>query len=108
MSVVVINSEGLENEIDVFKSSLSNIRNIFENEQKMLLVMNNGHSWVGTAQEAMYNKMISFQNNFEPVLEALQVYIDFMQKASDDYKRFEETRNKNLEKSSNELNVNSQ
>lgn len=108
MSVVVINSEGLENEIDVFKSSLSNIRNIFESEQKMLLVMNNGHSWVGTAQEAMYNKMISFQNNFEPVLEALQVYIDFMQKASDDYKRFEETRNKNLEESSNELNVNSQ
>lgn len=108
MSVVVVNSEGLEKEIEEFKTSLSNIRNIFESEQKMLLVMNNGHSWAGTAQEAMYNKMVSFQNNFEPILEALQVYIDFMQKSSDDYKRFEEIRVKNLEERTNELDVNSQ
>ncbi len=108
MSVVVVNSHGLEQEIGVFENSLSNIRSIFENEQKKLLILNNGHSWVGSTQEAMYNKMIAFQNNFDPILEALQVYIDFMKKALDDYKRFEDTRNKNLDESANELNVNSQ
>lgn len=108
MSVVVVNSQGLEQEINTFETSLSNIKSIFENEEKKLLILNNGHSWVGSTQEAMYNKMVSFQSNFDPIIEALEVYIDFMKKALDDYKRFEETRNRNLEESSNELNVNSQ
>ena len=69
--------------------------------------MNNGHTWVGATQEAMYEKQVEFQNNFEPIEEAMEVFINFMKKALNDYKRFEETQNKNQEDNNSDLDVNS-
>ena len=108
MSSIVINSEGLEQEIEVFEQSKEKIREIFESEVKKLLILNNGHSWVGKTQETVYNKQIEFQKNFEPILEALEVFINHMKKALDDYKRFEKQRTTNLEDNSSTLNVNSE
>ena len=106
MSKMLIDTAGLEKEIQVFEQSANNIRTIFEKEKKNLLDMNNGHTWVGKAEEKMYEKQASFQNNFEPINEALEVFINFMKKTLDDYKRFEETSNKNIDENNENLKVN--
>lgn len=107
MSIVIINSSGIERELEVFKIAQLNIKDIFARERLNLQVMNNGHSWVGKTQMAMYNKQLEFQQNFEPIEEALQVFIDFIQKALDDYYRFEQTQLQNQVDNSSNLNVNS-
>ena len=106
MSKVFINTEGLEQELSIFENSLTNIKNIFQNERNNLNYMNDGHSWVGKSQQTMYNKQIEFQQNFDPIEEALQVYIDFIRKSLEDYNREESTRVKNIEENLDNLNVN--
>lgn len=106
MSKTFINTVGLEQELSVFENSLNNIKNIFQRERNNLNYMNDGHSWVGRSQEIMYNKQVEFQQNFEPIEEALQVYINFIRKSLEDYRREEDTRIKNIEENLNNLNVN--
>ena len=106
MSKAFIDTVGLEKEIQVFEQSANNIKMIFEKEKRNLLDMNNGHTWVGKTQEKMYEKQVSFQNNFEPINEALEVFINFMKKTVDDYKRFEDTSNKNIDENVDNLKVN--
>ena len=106
MSREYINTEGLEQEIQVFESARANIKEIFNQERKNLLKLNNGHMWVGQTQEKMFEMQTRFQNNFEPIDEALEIFINFMKKIVDDYKRFENTRINNLEDNSDNLKVN--
>ena len=103
----IIDTEGLQSEIEEFETAFSNIKDIFARERKNLNEMNNGHTWVGSTQEAMYEKQVEFQNNFEPIEEAMEVFINFMKKTLDDYKRFEQTQMKDQEDNSTDLDVNS-
>ena len=107
MSTERINTVALEREIQEFETALSNIKVIFERERRNVREMNNGHMWVGKTQEIMYRKQIAFQNNFGPVEEALEVFINFMKKSVEDYKRFEATRIKDQEENTSDLDVNS-
>lgn len=108
MSKAIVNTVEFENEIGVFEDSLKNIKSIFAKEKSNLQRINDGKTWVGKTQEALYANQTSFQNNFEPIEEALEVFINFMKKALDDYNRFEATQLKNLDEGSSDLNVNSQ
>ena len=107
MNKEIIDTEGLQSEIQEFETAFSNIKEIFARERKNLNEMNNGHMWVGSTQEAMYQKQLAFQNNFVPIEEAIEVFINFMKKALDDYKRFEQTELSNQENNSSTLDVNS-
>lgn len=107
MSKTLINTTELEKEINVFETSLNKIKEIFQNERKNLNHMNEENVWAGKTQEAIYNNQVAFQNNFEPIEEALQVYINFMKKSLNDYKRFEQTQVLNQENNASDLDVNS-
>ena len=107
MNKEIIDTEGLQSEIDEFETAFSNIQTIFDRERRNLNEMNNGHTWVGSTQEAMYQKQVEFQKNFEPIEEAMEVFINFMKKTLEDYKRFEETTIKDQENNTSELDVNS-
>lgn len=107
MSKALINTTELEKEINVFETSLNKIKEIFQNERKNLNHMNEKNVWAGKTQEAIYNNQVAFQNNFEPIEEALQVYINFMKKSLNDYKRFEQTQVLNQENNASDLDVNS-
>ena len=89
MNKEIIDTEGLQSEIDEFETAFSNIQTIFDRERRNLNEMNNGHTWVGSTQEAM------------------EVFINFMKKTLEDYKRFEETTIKDQENNTSELDVNS-
>lgn len=107
MSVTVINSNLLEQEIREFEKSKRNIDEIFRRERNNLSVMNNGHTWVGKTQETMCNAQYRFQNNFDPILEALDVYIRYLKDTLQDFKRFEEQRQRDLQNNETSMDVNS-
>lgn len=108
MSKTIVNTVEFQNEIGVFEDSLKNIRSIFAKERGNLQQINDGKAWVGKTEEALYANQTTFQKNFEPIEEALEVFINFMKKALDDYNRFEATQVKNLDEGSSDLDVNSQ
>ena len=107
MSKTLINTNLFEKEIEVWENCYSNIKDIFASEKNNLQFMNNGSVWVGKTQEKLYEKQTMFQNNFIPIEEALEVFINFMKKALDDYNRFELEQLKNQEYNASNLNVNS-
>lgn len=72
------------------------MNNILQNETKKV-------SDIKTMKQKKKN--IKFQNNFNPIEEAIQVYIDFMKKTLDDYQRLEVITNKNIDTQVNDLDV---
>jgi len=107
MSLIVLNPDGLEKEINEFEKSKNKIRQIFDREKKTTLILNNGHSWVGKAGNAMYNKQQEFQKNFDPIIEALDVFIKYMKTSLEEYRKAEKETMIGLEKNSESLDVNS-
>ena len=107
MSNAYINTTELEKEINVFETSLNKIKEIFQNERKNLTHMNEETVWEGKTQQAIYNNQVAFQNNFEPIEEAIEIFVKFMKKSLDDYNRFEQETIKNQEANASNLNVNS-
>ena len=67
MSKAIVNTVEFENEIGVFEDSLKNIKSIFAKEKSNLQRINDGKTWVGKTEEALYANQTSFQNNFEPI-----------------------------------------
>ena len=107
MSLIILNPDGLDKEINEFSKSKERIRQIFEREKRSMFILNNGHSWVGKASDAMNNKQQSFQKNFDPIIEALNTFEKFMKDALDDYRKAHQDTIKNIEKNVESLDVNS-
>ncbi len=107
MSLIILNSNGLEKEITEFENSKEKIKQIFENEKRNMRILDDGHSWVGKASEAMNKKQKDFQNNFDPIVEALETFIKFMKDALESYKEAERKTLGNISDNSESLDVNS-
>ena len=43
MSLIILNPDGLDKEINEFEKSKERIRQIFEKEKRSMLILNNGH-----------------------------------------------------------------
>ena len=107
MSLIVLNPDGLDKEINEFEKSKEKIRQIFDRQKKNMLMLDNGHSWVGKSGEAMFKKQQSFQRNFDPIIEALDVFIKYMKDSLEEYRKAEKETMKSLEINSESLDVNS-
>ncbi len=107
MSLLIVDPEGLEEEIMEFDKSRMKIKEIFQKEKYNVNILNNGHSWVGDAAEAMYNKQKEFQENFEPIEEALEVFSNYLKDSLENYRAFERAQKKYVAMNKEALEVNS-
>lgn len=105
--IVITNSDEFELCITSFESSLNKIKDIFSKEKNNLERINGTPAWTGPVQEEIYKKNLELHENYQPIEQALQIYIDFLKKTLNDYKAFEEKVNFNAEQNSYNLNVNS-
>lgn len=105
--ILITNSTQFEEVIRAFEQSLPKIKDIFTNERANAEQINATSTWTSETQKIMYEKYKLLENNFAPIEESLQLYINFMKKTLEDYKAVEEHINQMAENNSNELNVNS-
>ncbi len=104
--VVIENSDEFEALINSFETSTNKIKDIFNNEKNEIEKINSTDVWSGDTQKVIYDKNKMLQENFDPIVEALDYYVLFMKKVVSDYKAFENKTNQNAEVNSDELNVN--
>lgn len=105
--VVITNSKEFENIIGELDASFRRIVGIFNDEKKNTGIIDNTEVWTGPVQREMYNNLRNLEKNYGPIEEASNVYVGFMNKALDEYKRLEDTNIRNAEENSNNLDVNS-
>lgn len=105
-SVVIENSDEFESLINSFEISANKIKDIFNNEKNEIEKINSTDVWSGDTQKVVYDKNKMLQENFDPIVEALDYYVLFMKKVVSDYKAFENKTKQNAEVNSDELNVN--
>ena len=106
-NIVITDSEQFEEVIRSLEASYNKIKEIFISESNNKEYINSTDIWTGTAQEAMYEKYNLLSNNFYPIENSLDIYIRFLKKTIEDYKRYESEISNNIDKLENEFNVNS-
>lgn len=108
MKKILITNYNQFNEIILsFEKSLSNIKEIFSNENKTFEKINETSIWTGKTQQVIYSKYKLLAKNFEPIEESIQIYIDFLKNTLQEYKDNEDYLNKNLELNDENLDVDS-
>lgn len=106
-SITITDSDKFAEVITSLEASYNKLKEIKENEKINKEVINATDVWTGDAQKAMYNKFGELINTYEQVDYSLEVYIKFLKKTLEDYKRLNEEISRNVDKVENELNINS-
>ena len=106
-NILITDSAKFEEIIQSLEKSYNKIKEIFLSEQNNKEEINSTDTWTSNAQKAMYGKYAMLTNNFGPIEYSLEVYIKFLKKTLEDYKRLDEEITKNMDYISNELDVNS-
>ncbi len=105
--ILITDSSQFENVIQNFEKSLAKIKEIFANERRNNEEINATDTWTSSTQEVIYRKQKELEENFTPIEEGLELYISFMRKTLEDYKKLEQTINRNAENNNFQLDVNS-
>ena len=106
-SIVITDSGQFEEVINSLEDSYNKLVDIFANEKNNKEEINETDTWTGTASQAMYGKYQASSENFTPIEYSLSVYIKFLKKTLEDYKRVEEEISTNIDMISEQLDVNS-
>ncbi len=105
--ITITDSEKFQEVIQVFRDTLPNMKNCFESERRNSIDIGGTDVWKGKAQEKLNEKYKMLEQNFDPIVETMDIYIRFLQKTLDDYKELEAQLNNKAEEFSEQLNVNS-
>ena len=105
--ILITSYEQFEQVIQTIEGSYNKIKDIFSKEKNNKEVINKTEVWTGKAQEAMYDKYAMLAENFEPITYSLNVYIKFLKKTLEDYKKADQAISDNINKIAENLNVNS-
>ncbi len=87
--VVITDSNEFERIIGLIEESYRRIIQIFEEEKNNIELINETDIWTSKTQKVIYDKIKLLQTNYEPINESIGLFIEFLKKTIDDYKRFE-------------------
>lgn len=105
--IVITDSNAFENVISVFESTLPEMKKIFQSEKTITKEIDSTPTWTGEAQKALYGKYKQLEENFNPIEESMEIYIKFLKKTIEDYKKLDTELSQKAEEFSEQLNVNS-
>lgn len=94
--VVITDSEQFEQVIQSLETSYNKIKDIFKNQMKNAEEINGTDTWTGATAEVMYSKYKLLTQNFNPIEYSLELYIKFLKKTLEDYRRAEEEIDRNI------------
>jgi DNA repair ATPase RecN len=99
--------ENLQGLIDKLDDKINKLEEIYTDITKKLEVLNGEDNiWKGTAQAKLYEYLVEMEKEFPVTISDYRKYKDFLQTTLDNYKKGEETHEKAVEDSSDNLDVN--
>ena len=105
---VIIKDFGrFEEIINGMESSYSEIKKIIEKEYKNVEIINETPTWTGACANSMYNKYKQLNKNYELIDYSIDLYIKFLKKTLEDYRRMDEELGNNIDSYAAELDVHS-
>ena len=105
--ITITDSDKFQEVIQTFRETLPSIKNCFESERRNSIDIGGTDVWKGKAQEKLNEKYKMLEQNFDPIVETMEIYIRFLQKTLDDYKELEAQISAKADAFSEQLNVNS-
>ena len=105
--VIITDSNKFEEVILSLKESYNKIKDVVAKEYKNVEVINESETWSGLCSQSVYNKYTELNRNYDLVLYSLDLYIKFLEKTLEDYRRLDEEISKNADEMSTNLDVNS-
>jgi hypothetical protein len=105
--VIITDSNAFENVIQVFESTLPEFKRIFQSEKTITKEIDSTPTWTGEAQRALYGKYKELEANFAPIEESMEIYIKFLKKTIEDYKKLDQELSAKANEFSEQLDVNS-
>ena len=105
--IVIRNSEEFQEVINSMEQSLVRLIDISKNQEKNAERINETDVWSGATAKSMYEKYKMLNNNYPQVLDSLNIYIKFLKKTLEDYRRLVEEQEKNIDEMASNLDVNS-
>lgn len=106
-SVVITDSSQFQEIINSLEASHSKIRDIIEKENKNVGLIDDTEIWTGACARSMHNKYKELNSNYPLIDSSLDIYIKFLKKTLEDYRRFEEEVSSNIDNMASNLDVNS-
>lgn len=103
--LVITDSNRFEEVINSLEVSYKKIKDIIQNENKQAELINETEIWSGPCASSMYNKYRELNGNYELIDYSLDIYIRFLKKTLNDYKRIDEEISKNIENMETTLDV---
>jgi uncharacterized protein YukE len=86
---IAINTEVLENKIELLKSQRDRIKEVFDTQDKTTKKL--PESWGGTNGEEAYERLTKHNLKYEPFINEIDERINFLQKIVDSYKKADVT-----------------
>ncbi len=105
--VVITDSSQFESAVNEIEKSYKTIQDIFSSEKNNRKETEGSDTWNSNAQIAFHDKYNQLINNFDPIEYSLELYIKFLRKTLEDYRRLEEELEKNMSDFASSLDVNS-
>lgn len=107
-NIGITSSESFQEVIENVKKIRNNMADIFGKEKINAEKINGStNTWIGKTQTVVYEKHKQLSDGYDKVLETMDIYIRFMQKALDDYMALDQKITKDAQNNATALNVNS-
>ena len=94
--ILITDSAQFEEVIRALEDSYNKVKDIFQSQKRNAEEINETDTWTGATAEVMYNKYKLLSDNFAPIEYSLDLYIKFLKKTLEDYKRAEEEIERNI------------
>ena len=108
MSNIVINdSDKFETIISNFRNTVTDIDNIFINENINFGAIEESSTWEGELQQSIVDKYNELSISYDTIIESLNGFADFMQDTLTAYKALENSLDHSLDDNGENLTVNS-
>lgn len=104
-SIVITDSGQFEEIISSLENSYNKIKDIINKENKNAEIINETETWTGACARSMYSKYKELNSNYNLIDYSLDIYIKFLKKTLEDYRKFDEEVSGNLDNLATELDV---
>lgn len=105
--IEITDTEQFEEVINSFEKSFHTIKDLFGNQKNNAEKINGTDVWTGATAEVMYKKYKLLSDNFGPIEYSLELYIKFLKKTLEDYKRITQEIERNIDDMAQSLDVES-
>ena len=105
--IVITDSSRFEEIINLLEASQNRIKEIVDKEYKNVEMIDETEVWSGACARSMYSKYKELNSNYDLLEYSLDIYIRFLRKTLEDYRRIEEEISGNIDNLATELDVHS-